>query len=390
MRLLFVADGRSPIALNWMSYFTEQGHEVHLASTYPCNVSIKLASLYVIPTAFSEAAGKEPVAYGSRDTKKGFLRGAAFVRGRTLIRQWLGLLTIPKAARQLQEIVDSIHPELVHAMRIPFEGMLASRLRLGCPLILSIWGNDFTLHARSNPWMAAATRRALKAAGALHTDCYRDQRLAQSWGFSAQKPCVVLPGAGGIQQDIFYPPETPVSEPFVVNPRGIRAYVRNETFFQAIPLILKQRPDARFLCVGMQAEPQAQRWFKEFDIAGSVDLLPRLTRSEMADLFRRSQVAVSPATHDGTPNTLLEALSCGCFPVAGDIESLREWIRPGVNGLLFDPASAQALAESVLMALENQKLREAARQINVQLIQERAEYTKVMSEAVLFYQRLIE
>ncbi|RPI80635.1 MAG: glycosyltransferase, partial [Chloroflexi bacterium] len=114
------------------------------------------------------------------------------------------------------------------------------------------------------------------------------------------------------------------------------------------------------------------------------------TRNEMADIFRRSQITVSPATHDGTPNTLLEALACGSFPVAGDIESLREWIKPGVNGLLFDPASPKELAESILMALENQKLRDTARQSNIQLIKERAEYTKVMSEAVRFYQKFIE
>ncbi|RPI78718.1 MAG: glycosyltransferase, partial [Chloroflexi bacterium] len=315
MRLLFVADGRSPIALNWISHFTAQGHEVHLASTYPCRVSLELASLHIVPTAFSEAAGKESGAGSSKDRKRSFLRGAASVRARTALRQWLGLLTIPKGARQLQEIVDSIHPDLVHAMRIPFEGMLASRLRLEQPLLLSIWGNDFTLHARSNPWMATATRRALEAAGALHTDCYRDQRLAQSWGFSSQKPCVVLPGAGGIQLDTFYPPEIPFAGPVVFNPRGIRAYVRNDTFFSSIPLILERKPDARFLCAGMYAEPQALRWLDEYDIAESVELLPKQTRNEMADIFRRSQITVSPATHDGTPNTLLEALACGSFPV---------------------------------------------------------------------------
>ena len=49
----------------------------------------------------------------------------------------------------------------------------------------------------------------------------------------------------------------------------------------------------------------------------------------MAAVFQGARVAVSPSTHDGTPNTLLEAMSCGSFPVAGDIESLREWIEPG-------------------------------------------------------------
>lgn len=54
----------------------------------------------------------------------------------------------------------------------------------------------------------------------------------------------------------------------------------------------------------------------------------------MAELFRLSSVAVSPSLHDGTPNTLLEAMDCGCIIVTGDIESVREWINDGENGSL--------------------------------------------------------
>ena len=32
MRLLFVADGRSPTALNWIRYFSERGDDVFLAA----------------------------------------------------------------------------------------------------------------------------------------------------------------------------------------------------------------------------------------------------------------------------------------------------------------------------------------------------------------------
>ena len=67
MRLLFVVDGRSPIALNWISYFVKAGHEVHIVSTYPCNPDLQLASLNVVPVALSEIAGSE----GGAATSKG-------------------------------------------------------------------------------------------------------------------------------------------------------------------------------------------------------------------------------------------------------------------------------------------------------------------------------
>jgi glycosyltransferase involved in cell wall biosynthesis len=108
----------------------------------------------------------------------------------------------------------------------------------------------------------------------------------------------------------------------------------------------------------------------------------------MAELFRRCQVAVSPSTHDGTPNTLLEAMACGCTPVAGDIESLREWINPGENGLLVDPRDPRLLAEAILRALRDPGLRLRAWEINTRLVAERAEYGRVMSEAERFYSSL--
>ena len=109
----------------------------------------------------------------------------------------------------------------------------------------------------------------------------------------------------------------------------------------------------------------------------------------MADLFRESQIVISPSMHDGTPNTLLEAMACGCLPVVGDIESLREWITPGVNGLLVDPDDPQELAQAICEGLQNPELRARAQIENARLVADRAEYGKVMGEAEKFYRELI-
>jgi glycosyltransferase involved in cell wall biosynthesis len=394
MRLLFVVDGRSPIALNWIRYFTERGDEVHLASTFACQPSLPLASLTIVPVAFSGIKARQ-AADGFQDNRRGGnpLWGPAFVGIRTRIRQWLGPLSLSFAARHLQALVDRIHPDLVHAMRIPFEGMLASRIESSTPLLISIWGNDFTLHAPATPWMSRLTRQALSAASAVHADCRRDIRLATDWGFPAESPAIVLPGAGGIQLDVFYPPAEIDRSPApaqVVNPRGIRAYIRNDTFFKAIPLVLAQAPQTQFLCIGMAGQPQAEGWLRDYQVADNVRLTGQQTRQQMAEIFRRSQVAVSPSTHDGTPNTLLEAMACGAFPVAGDLESLREWITPGVNGLLVNPDDPRALADAMLQALMQPDLRQRARQVNTQLVAERAEYGQVMRRATDFYEQIVK
>jgi glycosyltransferase involved in cell wall biosynthesis len=395
MRILFVADGRSPIALNWIRTVIGMGHEVHLASTYPCQPEAGLASLHIIPVAGSGLAGEAgenaPGGSGSLQLRP-VLRMLIPVWLRTWLRQRLGAATLPAAARRLRPVIQQVQPELIHAMRIPYEGILAVTALSDSdelPLLVSVWGNDFTLHASSNKTLAEATHRTLCRANGLHTDCQRDIRLGRALGFMDDRPAWVLPGGGGIHLEIFHPDNHPSCQTeYVINPRGIRAYIRNDTFFQAIPLVLQKRPQVQFICPNMKGESQAEGWVSSLGIAGQVQLLPRQSSTQMAEWYRRSCVVVSPSTHDGTPNTLLEAMACGCFPIAGDIESLREWIVPGLNGLLFDPQDCQALAEQIVLALEQPELLARARLYNLQLVRERAEHAAVMQQAEAMYRSL--
>ncbi len=309
---------------------------------------------------------------------------------RTRLRQWLGPLSLPGAAKSLSVWSQNIQPDLVHAMRIPYEGMAASMAKLETPVLVSVWGNDFTLHARSNPWMGALTRKTLQKASALQSDCQRDIRLAHAWGFDPHKPTLVVPGAGGIQSDLFFPPVKDQDQSLnIVNPRGFRSYVRNDVFFQAISIVLQKRPAVRFYCPNMADEPLAQKWLKDLGIGNQTILLPRQSRQQMADLLRGASMVISPSEHDGTPNSLLEAMACGCFPIAGDIESLREWITSGENGFLFDPSDPAALAQAILSGLDNPSLLAQARGINQRLISEHARYEVVMPKVEYFYRSLL-
>jgi hypothetical protein len=387
MKLLFVADGRSPTALNWMRYFVERGDEVFLASTFACKPDLALSAYEFLPVAFSSVKSTGQVS-GQPVRRKGALWGASTLRLRTVIRQWLGPLTIPGSAARLRGMIQRFQPDLVHAMRIPYEGMLAAEAAGLAPVLVSVWGNDFTLHASSTPLMRHYTEWTLNVADGLHADCLRDIRLGKQWGFSTRKPTLVIPGSGGIRADLFSPAASPASGPLVVNPRGFRAYVCNQALFQAIPLVLKDRPDARFACTGMMGEAQVLDWVEKLKIGHAVELLPHCSQAELADLFRSAQVVVSPTTHDGTPNSLLEALACGCFPVAGDLDSIREWITPGRNGLLVDATDPVALAAAILRGLNESALREQAAQLNTAIIAERADYARGMQRALEFYQRL--
>lgn len=405
MRLLYIMDGRSPIALNWVRHFVQGGHEVHVLSTFDCQPNMDFASLSIVSVAFSGLRRSTPSS--ARELAQGSaVGGARWIGLRTRIRHWLGPLTIPGAAVFVRTHIDDLKPDMVHAMRIPYEGMLAAYTDPPAPLLLSVWGNDFTLHAPSTPGMRRLTRRALIRADALHTDCHRDLRLARQWGYPDHNPGIVLPAGGGVQEDLFHPGEpnlTNLAEPLrsvfqgippeaavVVNPRGFRAYVRNDTFFRSIPRVLEANPGVTFLCPTMEGEPEAERWLSRLGIGHAVHLLPRLSPVEMAAVYRRAQVTASITEHDGTPNTLLEAMACGCFPVAGDLESISEWIVEGENGFLVDPDRPEDLAQAVNKALLDPELRKRAADRNSRLIEERATHATVMAKAEAFYNELLE
>jgi hypothetical protein len=161
MKLLYIADGRSPIAVNWIGYFIKAGNEVHLVSTFPCPPLPGLASLTVIPVGLSSVYGQVRSNGGVRGH---FLRQIIPVGLRTRVRQLLAPLTFQRASSTLREVIQRTQPHLIHAMRIPFEGMVAA-MALGLnpgpgtdgshiPFLISVWGNDFTLHARSSSTMA--------------------------------------------------------------------------------------------------------------------------------------------------------------------------------------------------------------------------------------------
>ncbi|WP_322508872.1 glycosyltransferase [Anaerolinea sp.] len=403
MRIMLVADGRSPITRRYLKVLLDLGVQVTLVSSFPCAPVEGAEGMYILPVAFGRFAGTQSGAGLDQPYKanQGARRAVARFRKAFLsLRYWLGPLTLPFYSAHLRRIYREVQPDVVHALRIPFEGMMASGLPENATLLVSIWGNDLTLHAQGSIWMNLLTRRVLRRVSGLTADAYRDIRLARTMGFRSSFPSAVFPGAGGIDLQAFEhlkragsePRSDPIPAgvPLVINPRGFRpGSVRNDVFFEAIPLVLQRYPKVAFICPAMAGQPEAEETVRRLGIQRQVVLLPHLPQDNLWELFLRATVMVSISQHDGTPNSLLEAMAAGCFPVAGDIESIREWITPGVNGLLVQPNRADQAADAILMALENADLRLRAREANCKIIEERAEVGKVKQQILAFYQQFM-
>jgi glycosyltransferase involved in cell wall biosynthesis len=402
MNLLYVADGRSPTARSWITNVQKDGHLVSLISTYPCQELPGLVGFYILPVALSALASKRNEA-GVATNRAGLTRRLIKTFRPNLVgmRYAIGPLTLPFHRKKFLEIVEGLGPQLIHALRIPFEGMLAQFAPGKYPLVVSIWGNDLTLHANGSYRMGNYTQYSLQRADGLMADASRDIRLAKSWGFRKDRPSLVVPGCGGIDLEQIEKARAssprhlietiPVNRKLIVNPRGLRpGSLRNDVFFEAARIVASRHPDVCFVCPTMAGQPEAERLVKEHELSGSVLLLPSLTQSDLWWLFAHTDVVISPGEHDGVPNSLLEAMANGCYPIAGDIESLREWITPGINGLLYPPADAIALAECILLILENPDRRFEAARKNRSLIRERADLATNRRKVSAFYKLTAE
>src|SRR5262245_25926646 len=242
MKITFVVDARSPISINWISYFLNGSNDVHVISTYPCDSRHLLgARVYEVPVALSGfAKGSRRGNKVQRQVRLSALRSSS-VRVQSSASEIAQNVILPLRLRhrvtKIRQLIADISPDLIHAMRIPFEGVLAAKATpTNIPLLVSVWGNDFTLWAETNQIIARQTRQTLRRADALLCDCKRDLELAcRDWGFDGCKPLAVLPGAGGIQSSIFHPREANaelkeklgVSDnvSVIFNPRGFRSYV---------------------------------------------------------------------------------------------------------------------------------------------------------------------
>ena len=406
MHICYIADARSPIAKSWISHFVASRHQITVISSYPCKPDeVPGARVIEFPIVVNSLFGSSASASSATGKPRLLRRLASELHSGTLshhahaFRAGMAPIRIQHKKARLAALIHDLQPDLVHAMRLPYEGFLAAEAVGTIPLLISIWGNDFTLFADRHPALGRLTDSALQRADGLHCDCNRDLKLAQARGFSLRKANRVLPGGGGVHAECYFKVQPdkdflksfriPEGVPLVINPRGPRSYVRNDIFFRTIPLVLKHIPNTFFVAPGMAGNPVSEHWVRKLHISASVRLLPAINREQLASLFAASQVSVSPSSHDGTPNTLLEAMAYGAFPIAGDLESIREWITPGENGFLCNPLDPESLASDIIRALRDEELRSKAKGINRELVRTRADYRKTMMEAESLYEEIV-
>jgi glycosyltransferase involved in cell wall biosynthesis len=78
---------------------------------------------------------------------------------------------------------------------------------------------------------------------------------------------------------------------------------------------------------------------------------------DVAPWLRSIDIFVLPSMSEALSNSLMEAMACGCCPIASDVGGNPELISDGESGLLFGKGDASGLAERLELVLSNAELR---------------------------------
>ncbi len=398
MRIAYIVDGRSDHVRRWVQFFIDRQDDVLVLSTYPIPLDMEGVTVKILPgifrpgTVFANTADQAQTKKNSRIVEWVAHKGLdSFLR--PLWHQICLFDVVPQALAVRREL-HSFQPDIVHALRIQNEGYVAALAGMH-PWVLSVWGNEFKYFSRKYRLHRFLTQVVLRFPDGLTADCARDIRISLETGLPPEVPTRLFPGNGGVDFTVFQPGCPAFKrERLIVYPRGIAPYLRWETLLQALKIMKTHQCFAEdmqvLLLMPPAVIPRAKKLIIKLGLLPTqVQVKPYLKPAELAALFQRAAIMVSPSISDGIPNSMLEAMACGAFPVMGDVDSIREWITPGENGLLVDPDDPAALAAALLIALDDVDLRTQAQKINYQQIQDRAVSTDIMPQVLAFYQQVI-
>lgn len=294
-----------------------------------------------------------------------------------------------------QKAIDNIKPDIVHCFEMKLAGLPILKVMENLPelkFVYSSWGSDL-FYFKEMKVRKTAVAQFLNRADFLITDCKRDYDIALENGFN-NKFLGVFPGNGGISLNSMEPGQFENRDTII-----IKGY--EDGVGKAILVLesLKKVPNeimANYKIVVFSADVKVKKWlqkdsfFQDKELA-VFDRNKFLPNNELLGMMQKSVVYIGNSISDGMPNTLLEAMGMGAFPIQSNPGKVtEEVIQHGKNGFLIsDPLNTDEMAQWIAKALSEEQLRREAYQYNTRFIQENYNREVLKSKIVDLYQNQI-
>jgi glycosyltransferase involved in cell wall biosynthesis len=143
------------------------------------------------------------------------------------------------------------------------------------------------------------------------------------------KKLFILPR--GIDTERFRPVDSSIDFPHtfrIITTRGLKPDYNFEQIIEAVKILRKKRNNFLYVIVG--DGPYKKRivdLVRLHEIQDVVEFVGKVGYYALPDYLKSSDIYVSAVITDGVSASLLEAMSCGVFPIVTDNESNRLWIK---------------------------------------------------------------
>ncbi len=391
-RLLFVGNASSFHTPRWFSQLRETGWDIHLFD--PTNQlvhrDLEDVTLY---TGWKKAEVPPRVRPHYRWP---FARGRHLLK-RRLPRLWQRIL--PAAGIRLARVIEGLAPDCIHSLALQDygEAVFEARRQLGgrlpAPWIYSCRGSDIYFF-RQFPEHVESIRNVLGACDFLMCNCRRDLRLAKEYGFGGRF-LGFFQGGGGYPLDEMQELRQPgpvAARRFIAIKGSQNQFGQSLLTIEALRLCAAELRDFTIKIYHLNNQPirdAAEQLSRETGI--KVELVPRSPHRTIWSIFGQSRLAIAISRSDGIPNSMVEAMIMGAFPIQTNPGgATAEWVDDGVNGNLVPDDDPKAIATAVSVALRDDRLVEAAARRNARIARQRVDAAAVRSRVLEAYRTVCE
>ncbi len=159
----------------------------------------------------------------------------------------------------------------------------------------------------------------------------------------------------GVDLEEFQPRQTPRDSLTIGVVCALRPEKDLKTLLDAFARV--RRSGLKLLIVGSGSMLGELRWQAAASgITGDCTFVP--ATAKVAAWLQAIDIFVLPSRSEALSNSLLEAMACGCCPVASRVGGNPELIRHGENGMLFDAGNVEQLSSVLQTLVELRILRE--------------------------------
>lgn len=251
--------------------------------------------------------------------------------------------------------------DVIHAHWLLPQGWIAAGLQYlsgpKVPFVVTSHGADLYalrggLFARLKRWVVARSASATVVSSAMLENlrdigANTDKLSVLSMSVDVSKQFISNPSVQRSTEEILFVGR-------LVEKKGV------SHLLNAMPHVLRQRPDARLSIAGFgPEEPHLRSLADRLGIASHVKFLGAVSQPELPELYQRAALFVAPfvqassGDQEGLGLVLVEAIGCGCPVLAGNVPAVRDVLGPEADSCMTDPRDEAGLARRMLDVLSD-------------------------------------